>query len=183
MTIDVGSLVAIDMHVHVEQDSHGCLSLDQELLDASAKYFKSTADRSPTVERLAEHYRSLSMAAVIFTVDATTALGHPALSSFEIADAAAEHADVLIPFGSVDPHQPAEAVERVRRLVGDHGVRGFKFHPTLQAFAPNDERCYPIYEAIEEARRAGRVPHRPDRHRRRVARRPRASSCATRSRC
>ncbi len=40
--LDVGSLVAIDMHVHVEQDGHGCLSLDQELLDASAKYFKST---------------------------------------------------------------------------------------------------------------------------------------------
>ena len=54
----LSSLVAIDMHVHVEQDGHGCLSLDQELLDASAKYFKSTADRSPTVERLAEHYRA-----------------------------------------------------------------------------------------------------------------------------
>ena len=145
------SLVAIDMHVHVEQDSRGCRSLDQELLDASARYFKSTADRSPTVERLAEHYRSLSMAAVIFTVDATSALGHPALSSFEIADAAAEHADVLIPFGSVDPHQVDQAVERVRRLVADHGVRGFKFHPTLQAFTPNDDRCYPIYAAIEEA--------------------------------
>ena len=139
------------MHVHVEQDSHGCLSLDQELLDASAKYFKSTADRTPTVERLAEHYRGLSMAAVIFTVDATTALGHPALSSFEIADAAARARRVLIPFGSVDPHQVDQAVERVRRLVGDHGVRGFKFHPTLQAFAPNDERFYPIYAAIEEA--------------------------------
>ena len=149
--LDLSSLVAIDMHVHVEQDGHGHVSLDQELLDASAKYFKSTADRTPTVERLAERYRALSMAAVIFTVDATTALGHPALSSVEIADAAAEHADVLIPFGSVDPHQPDLAVERVRRLVGEHGVRGFKFHPTLQAFMPNDERFYPIYAAIEEA--------------------------------
>ena len=149
--LDLSSLVAIDMHVHVEQDGHGHVSLDQELLDASAKYFKSTADRTPTVERLAERYRALSMAAVIFTVDATTALGHPALSSFEIADAAADHADVLIPFGSVDPQQTDEAVERIRRLVGDHGVRGFKFHPTLQAFMPNDERYYPIYAAIEEA--------------------------------
>ncbi len=149
--LDLSSLVAIDVHVHVEQDGHGHVSLDQELLDASAKYFKSTADRTPTVERLAERYRALSMAAVIFTVDATTALGHPALSSVEIADAAAEHADVLIPFGSVDPLQTDVAVERVRRLVGEHGVRGFKFHPTLQAFTPNDERFYPIYAAIEEA--------------------------------
>jgi predicted TIM-barrel fold metal-dependent hydrolase len=148
---DLSALVAIDMHVHVEQDGHGHLSLDQELLDASAKYFKATADRTPTVERLAERYRALSMAAVIFTVDATTALGHPALSSFEIADAAADHGDVLVPFGSVDPHRTDEAVEGVRRLVGEHGVRGFKFHPTLQAFRPNDERFYPIYAAIEEA--------------------------------
>ena len=151
-TLDLDSLVAIDMHVHVEQDGHGRFALDQELLDASARYFKATADRTPTVDRLAEHYRRLSMAAVIFTVDATTALGHPALSSVEIADAAAEHADVLIPFGSVDPHQPAQAVDAVRSLVADHGVRGFKFHPTLQAFAPNDTAFYPIYAAIEEAR-------------------------------
>jgi predicted TIM-barrel fold metal-dependent hydrolase len=150
-TLVLDSLVAIDMHVHVEQDGRGRLALDQELLDASAQYFKSTSDRTPTVERIAEHYRRLSMAAVIFTVDASTALGRPALSSFEIADAAAEHADVLIPFGSVDPHQTALAVDTVRRLLADHGVRGFKFHPTLQAFAPNDTDFYPIYAAIEEA--------------------------------
>jgi predicted TIM-barrel fold metal-dependent hydrolase len=149
--VDVDSVVAIDMHVHVEQDGQGCLSLDQQLLDASAAYFRSGTDRTPTVERLAEHYRDLSMAAVVFTVDATTGLGHPALSSFEIAAAAAEHADVLIPFGSVDPHDVGVAVDRVGRLVGEHGVRGFKFHPTLQAFAPNDERYYPIYGAIEAA--------------------------------
>ena len=46
------------------------------------------------------------MAAVIFTIDATTATGQPALSSAEIADRAAEFPDVLIPFGSVDPLQP-----------------------------------------------------------------------------
>jgi predicted TIM-barrel fold metal-dependent hydrolase len=150
--LDLDSLVAIDMHVHVEQDGRGNLALDRELLDASARYFKSTADRTPTVERIAARYRELAMAAVVFTVDATTALGRPALSSSEIADAAAEHADVLIPFGSVDPHQTALAVEAVRRLVADHGVRGFKFHPTMQAFAPNDRDFYPIYAAIEEAR-------------------------------
>jgi hypothetical protein len=28
-------------------------------------------------------------------------------------------------------------------------VRGFKFHPSLQAFAPNDTAFYPLWEAIE----------------------------------
>ncbi|MEV7796286.1 amidohydrolase family protein [Streptomyces sp. NPDC087512] len=141
--------IAIDFHAHVEQDAHGHLALDAELMDASAAYFKSGQDRTPTVERLAAYYRERRMAAVIFTVDATTGLGHPALSSEEIAEAAAAHRDVLIPFGSVDPHRP-DAAARARSLVLDHGVRGFKFHPSLQAFAPNARQHYPLYEAIQE---------------------------------
>ena len=99
------------MHVHVESDDHGHLSLDQELMDASAAYFKGSENRTPTVADLATRYRDAGMAAVVFTVDATTATGHPALSSEQIAEEAAEHADVLIPFGSVDPHQGAAAVD------------------------------------------------------------------------
>ncbi|WP_067476344.1 4-hydroxyphenyl-beta-ketoacyl-CoA hydrolase [Actinomadura hibisca] len=148
--MNLDDLTAIDFHVHVEQDAHGHFSLDGELMDASAAYFKSSEHRTPTVAHIAQHYRERRMAAVVFTVDATTALGHPALSSEEIADAAREHADVLIPFGSVDPHRVPEAVERARRLVGEHGVRGFKFHPSLQAFQPNDPRYHPIYAALEE---------------------------------
>jgi uncharacterized protein len=149
MSWDLDALVAIDTHVHVEQDSKGCCSLDNELLDASAKYFKSNDNRTPTVEDLAEYYRSRRIGAVVFTVDSATATGHPALSSEEIIDRVAAHSDILIPFASVDPHL-ADAVERVRRLVA-RGARGFKFHPSLQAFEPNDQRYYPIYAAIEEA--------------------------------
>nr|WP_225956144.1 4-hydroxyphenyl-beta-ketoacyl-CoA hydrolase [Amycolatopsis lexingtonensis] len=148
--VELSALTAIDVHTHVEQDGHGCFALDQELLDASAKYFHAGQDRTPTVATIAEHYRARNMAAVVFTVEAPSATGHPALSSEEIADAAAEHADVLIPFGSVDPHAGKAAVTRVRRLAGEHGVRGFKFHPSLQAFEPNDVRFYPLYEAIQE---------------------------------
>ena len=149
--IDPTTIDAIDVHVHVEQDGHGCLSLDQELLDASAAYFRADQDRTPTVETIAAHYRERRMAAVVFTVDATTPTGHPALSSEEIADAAAAHPDVLIPFGSVDPHGGAASVRRIRSLVDAHGVRGFKFHPSLQGFTPNDPAFYPLYEAITEA--------------------------------
>jgi predicted TIM-barrel fold metal-dependent hydrolase len=147
--IDVAAITALDVHVHVEQDDHGCLSLSEELLDASAAYFKSSDNRTPTVDDLAARYRARGMAAVVFTIDAGTATGHPPLSSEEIAARCVEHADVLIPFGSVDPHRP-DAVERARRLVLEHGVRGFKFHPSLQAFAPNDDRFRPLWAALEE---------------------------------
>jgi uncharacterized protein len=148
--IDVGAVTAIDVHVHVEKDGHGHLALDDELLEASARYFRSGEDRTPAVPDLAARYRAAGMAAVIFTIDASTATGHPALSSEEIAAAAAAHADVLIPFGSVDPLQGEAAVREARRLVTDCGVRGFKFHPSLQAFSPDEPRFAPLWAALEE---------------------------------
>ena len=147
---DLDAINAIDMHVHIEQDSHGCFALDDELMDASASYFKASEHRTPTLEHIAAYYRQQGMAAVVFTVDAHTATGHPTLSSEEIADQAAAHPDVLIPFGSVDPHTGPAAVKRARRLVTEHGVRGFKFHPSLQAFEPNNPDLYPLYETLSE---------------------------------
>ncbi|MGQ2912131.1 amidohydrolase family protein [Aeromicrobium sp.] len=149
--MDVESLVAIDVHTHVESDGHGHFSLDDELMDASAKYFKADALRTPTIDQIADHYRERQMAAVVFTVDAEHEMGHPPLSSEEIAEGAARNNDVLIPFGSVDPRRGVEAVERARRLIGDHGVRGFKFHPSLQGFRPDDERWYPLYEVLQDS--------------------------------
>jgi hypothetical protein len=143
------ALDAIDVHVHIEVDGHGHFSMDDELLEASAKYFRADHDRTPTLEQIAELYSSLNMAAVVFTVDASTATGHASISSEEIADGAARFPDVLIPFGSVDPRRGAEAVARARALVRDHGVKGFKFHPSLQGFAPNDEAFSPLWAEIE----------------------------------
>src|SRR4051812_31079374 len=88
--LDLDALTAIDVHVHVEADAHGHLSMDDELLTAAAKYFKGEPNH-PTVPEIAAHYRGLQMAAVVFTVDSELATGHPTLSNEEIADAAAEH--------------------------------------------------------------------------------------------
>ncbi|WP_182905877.1 amidohydrolase family protein [Microbispora sp. H13382] len=149
--IDVAGVVAIDVHTHIEADrDHRHFALDDELLAASAKYFKSGDNRTPTIDELASYYRERNMAAVVFTVDASTGMNHPALSSEEIAEQAAEHADVLIPFGSVDPRRGSAAVAQARRLVEEYGVRGFKFHPSMQAFEPNSTEFYPLYAALEE---------------------------------
>jgi uncharacterized protein len=146
--MNVDDLAAIDVHVHVEQDLHGSLSMDDELLDAAAKYFKGEPHH-PTVPEIAAHYRGLNMAAVVFTVDAELATGHPTLSNEEIARAAAEHPDVLIAFGSIDPARGTAGIREARRLVTEHGVRGFKFHPSIQAFEPNDRRHYPLWAELE----------------------------------
>ncbi|GIE87525.1 amidohydrolase family protein [Actinoplanes regularis] len=148
--MNLDELVAIDVHTHAEVGRDGHSSLSPELLDASADYFHAHGNRRPTVGELADHYRARRMAAVVFTVDAEHATGHPRIPNEEIAASCAEHPDVLIPFASIDPHRGAAGVREARRLVADHGVRGFKFHPSLQGFAPDDRLAYPLYEAIEE---------------------------------
>lgn len=147
--IDVRALTAIDVHVHVEVDGHGHSSLPDDLAAAASRYFATDAAR-PDLDSIAAYYRERSMAAVVFTVDAEGNLDHPPLSSADIAAGAARHNDVLIPFGSVDPNR-ADAVERAQRLIEESGVRGFKFHPTVQRFNPSDERHYPLYETLQAA--------------------------------
>ncbi|WP_062378458.1 amidohydrolase family protein [Demequina pelophila] len=147
--IDVTALDAIDVHVHIEAGAHGHASLPPDLVAAASKYFAVDAS-GLGLDAVADYYRERRTAAVVFTVDAETSLGHAPVDSAEIAAGAARHPDVLVPFGSVDPHRE-DALDRMRRLVEDHGVRGFKFHPTVQAFDPSDERWYPLYAAMEDA--------------------------------
>ena len=148
MSIDLDRAVAIDVHVHAEVGRGGEDGLRPEWRRAAAAYFGEHA--RPTVDDVAAYYRERNMAAVVFTVDAETVTGRAAVPNEEIAEAARANADVLIPFASVDPHRP-NAAEEARRLVRDHGVRGFKFHPNVQAFFPNDRTFYPLYEVIAEA--------------------------------
>src|SRR4028118_1241921 len=100
--LDLDRLAAIDAHAHVEAAGHGPQAAAGELRAAASKYFKGDPYH-PTVPQIAADYRSQNMAAVIFTVDAEAATGQPALSNEEIAAAAAEHPDILIPFGSIAP--------------------------------------------------------------------------------
>ncbi|MEI3868666.1 amidohydrolase family protein [Microbacterium sp. CCNWLW134] len=147
--IDVDAITAVDVHVHIEVDGHGHHSLPDDLVAAASRYFSADGPR-PDLDSVADYYRERRTAAVVFTVDAEHTLGHPPISSAEVAAGAARHNDVLIPFGSVDPHR-SDAADRMRALIDDSGVRGFKFHPTVQGFDPSDERCYPLYAILQDA--------------------------------
>jgi uncharacterized protein len=148
VTIDVDAVVAIDVHTHAEVGRGGEDGLLPEWREAAAVYFKGAG--RPTAEDVAAYYRERNMAAVIFSVDAETITGRRAVPNEEVAAVAAANPDVLIPFASVDPHRE-NAVEEAQRLIREHAVRGFKFHPNIQAFHPNDRAMYPLYETIAAA--------------------------------
>ncbi|KQR53618.1 4-hydroxyphenyl-beta-ketoacyl-CoA hydrolase [Leifsonia sp. Leaf336] len=147
--IDLDSIDAIDVHVHIEVDSHGHASLPDDLAEAASKYFRTDGPR-PDLDSVAAYYRERKTAAVVFSVDAVSELSHPPISSAEIAEGAARNCDIMIPFGSVDPRR-SDALDRIRRQLDENGMRGFKFHPTVQGFDPSDERYYPLYADLQAA--------------------------------
>jgi uncharacterized protein len=150
VTIDVEQLAAIDVHVHAERNhSEPQDPVTTEILDAAARYFGGSPPQ-PSAREVADYYRQRNMLAVIFTVDDEAGMGRKRLGNDEVLAAAQANPDVLIPFGSVDPHKGKLGVRQARELIAA-GVKGFKFHPNTQAFWPNDETFYPMYEVIAEA--------------------------------
>lgn len=152
--MNLDDIVAIDFHTHAEEPcNHHRDDGYNEFQAGMAAYFHNPAGTEgmlPTVPETAAYYRERRIAAVIFGVDAERETGFHRHSNEDIARLCAENADILIPFASIDPAKGRKGAREVRRLVRDFGVRGFKFHPTMQGFFPNDRMAYPLYEAIAE---------------------------------
>jgi predicted TIM-barrel fold metal-dependent hydrolase len=149
--VNLNTIRAIDIHSHAEEPCglHADDGYD-DLQTRMAKYFGAPWTHPPTVPETAAHYRAQNIAAVIFPVDAERETGYRRYKNEEVAQLAAENSDVLIPFASIDPHKGKMGAREARRLVAEFGVQGFKFHPTMQGFFPNDRLAYPLYEAIAE---------------------------------
>jgi predicted TIM-barrel fold metal-dependent hydrolase len=147
--MDLNNLVAIDVHTHAWKSALQVDDAPTESQEAMGRYFRYAPQHS-TVPEMADYYRKLKMAFVVFTVDSPKEPRK--ISNEEIAELAHKNSDVAIPFASIDPHRGAEGVREARRLIKDFGVKGFKFHPSVQAFFPNDRLAYPLYEVIAEAR-------------------------------
>jgi hypothetical protein len=148
--MNLKDLVAIDVHTHAWKSA---LQVDDALTEsqqAMGRYFRYQPQHQ-TVPEMAQMYRRLKMAFVVFTVDAEKGASRR-ITNEEIAELAHKNADVAIPFASIDPHRGDEGVRQARRLIKDYGVKGFKFHPTVQEFYPNDRLAYPLYEVIAEAK-------------------------------
>src|SRR5260370_21191740 len=91
------------------------------------------------------------MACVLLPVEMESTTGIERVTNEEVAEIAAENADVLISFASIDPAKGKMGAREARRLIEQFGVRGFKFHPSMQEFYPNDRSAYVLYEAIAGA--------------------------------
>jgi uncharacterized protein len=148
--MNVNELIAIDVHAHAEvscrqpEDDYA-----QEFEEAKKKYFKS--GQPPTIPETIAYYRERKIGLIMFTVDSEFEMGRRRIANEEIAEAANANSDMMMAFGSIDPHKGKLGVRELRRMIDEYGVKGFKFHPTCQGFYPNDRMAYPMYELIAEA--------------------------------
>ena len=143
MVIDIESLTAIDVHVHLEP-------VEDNPIDAAAKKYFGDSGAPRDRAGLADYYRSRKIAFVIFGVDERLT-GKPRVSNDEVVQFANDNSDIAIPFASIDPHRGADGVQEAKRLVSAGVVRGLKLHPPVQQFFPNDRIAYPLYEVFAEA--------------------------------
>ena len=160
----VNDLVAIDVHTHAEVSCRQPAdAFWQPYEDAANRYFK--AGKRPTIAETIAYYRERKIGLVMFTVDSEHEIGARRIPNEEVAEAAAANSDMMIAFASIDPHKGRMGVREARALIEAGVVKGFKFHPTVQGFFPNDRMAYGLYEVIAGAQAAGDLPQRPFRHR------------------
>jgi hypothetical protein len=147
--MNVKDLIAIDVHTHAEVSCRQPVDeVWKEYEDAASKYFK--AAKRPTIAETVARYRELKIGLVMFTVDSEHELGSKRIPNEEVRDAARENSDIMLAFASIDPHKGKMGVREARRLIEEGGISGFKFHPTVQGFFPNDRMAYGLYEVIAE---------------------------------
>ena len=139
-------LRAVDFHVHLPTPDwlDGSMS---GYVEAAEAYFRSTVQRQ-SLDQLAARYRELEVKAVLLAWDAETATGRPRVPNETVAAACRDHPDAFTGLGSVDPHKGEAAVAEVASIAA-LGLRGVKFHPSLQAFAPDDPAFWPVFAACE----------------------------------
>lgn len=127
----------IDAHVHIRTGDKARLAADPYVVS-------NPEGLSDHPDAMAEMYRELGGMAVVFDIDDETRTGLK-VSNEELAGWVRKHPDVFIGFGTVDPWKGKAAVQEVERCA-DLGLRGVKFHPAVQDFAPNDPRFFSLWE-------------------------------------
>jgi len=137
---------AIDLHVHLPTDEWLENAIGPHL-EATERYFRAKVPRK-TIEEVAEEYAGRDILGVVLDWDDHTVTGRGWMGNQWLSELSQKFPGALMGFGSVDPHD-GNALGEIERCM-DLGLKGLKFHPTMQQFDPADRRFYPLWEKIEQ---------------------------------
>ncbi len=130
----------IDFHTHVFPDDLAPRAV-QQLTGRSGEKAHTDGTAAGLKASMARNGIRLSVTQPVSTRPEQT----PAINKFAIAQ---KTDSCLEPFGTVHPDY-AHFRDEIARL-RDAGIRGVKFHPDYQRFYADEERVFPIYEALAE---------------------------------
>ncbi len=135
---------AVDLHVHLPlpQWVEGSLGPYRE---PAERYFRSQIVLQ-TAEELAASYEAIDCVGVLLGWDAETATRLPRLSNDLVAEIVHRFPDRFVGFAGIDPWKGASALREMRRGHEELGLIGYKFHPSMQAFRPDDPRWSDLFE-------------------------------------
>jgi uncharacterized protein len=136
---------AIDLHVHLPMEQWLQNAIGPHLA-ATEAYFRAEVPRK-SIDEVAEEYASRDILGVVLDWDDHTVTGRGWMGNSWLASLEEKFPGVLMGFGSVDPFD-REAMHELDRC-GDLGLKGLKFHPTMQRFDPADQRFYPLWEKAQ----------------------------------
>lgn len=137
---------AIDFHVHLPT---------AEWLEGSMGPFRQSAEtyfrakiEIRTMEELAKEYEDLDIVGVVLGWDAETATSRPPLRNDDVAAIQRQFPERFVSFAGIDPHKK-DAADELERSVVELGMKGAKFHPSMQAFDPSEERFFGLWRRAE----------------------------------
>ncbi|HEY8492110.1 MAG TPA: amidohydrolase family protein [Dehalococcoidia bacterium] len=139
---------AIDVHIHPPNAPGTPPSPFDEAMRA---YFRSGPPPADADE-MAAYYQERDILGVLLASDWESTTGIPPVTNDYVAGIVRRYPRQFIGFCSVDPWKGRKAVDEVRRAAEELGLRGVKFHPTLQQFEVNDRRFHPLWAACAELR-------------------------------
>ena len=115
-------------------------------LEATEAYFRAKVPRK-SIQEVADDYASRDVLGVVLDWDDHTVTGRGWMGNSWLASLSEKFPGVLMGFGSVDPWDD-KALHELDRC-GELGLKGLKFHPTMQQFDPGQERFYPLWERAQ----------------------------------
>jgi uncharacterized protein len=135
---------AVDLHVHLPLPEwvQGSLGPYRE---PAERYFRSQIVLQ-TAEELAADYESIDCVGVLLGWDAETATRLPRLPNDLVAEIVRRFPDRFVGFAGIDPWKGASALREMRRCHEELGLIGYKFHPSMQQFRPDEPRWSDLFE-------------------------------------
>ena len=140
----------IDIHTHIWPKGFTTENL--------IKYFKSRGlwDDSLTVITaeglLREMDKSNISLSIISSVAIKQGMTNQDLNEVNtyVSNEIKKYPDRLAGFCTVDPFGEKKSIEILKKAIEDLGHIGLKLHPSFQEFYPNNKKCFPIYEKMQE---------------------------------